>query len=154
MPVRGQGLVEARREVQTRCGFRETHNGSMAARSAGYERRVDGERVHTVHLVRIFVVAVFELALCIGNSSRVAAQPAAAVSAASASTSTPKPASAARKLDLTNQLWRGDFDAMLTRHIVRVLVPYSRTLYVNDRGQERGLTADFATRIRLIACLP
>ena len=98
-----------------------------------------------MHLVRVFlVVAVLGLTLCTGNYSRVAAQPAAAVSSASASASAPKPASAARKLDLTNQLWRGDFDAMLTRHIIRVLVPYSRTLYFNDRGHERGLTADFA----------
>jgi membrane-bound lytic murein transglycosylase MltF len=36
----------------------------------------------------------------------------------------------------------GDFDAMLERRVVRVLVPYSRTLYFNDRGAQRGLTAD------------
>jgi membrane-bound lytic murein transglycosylase MltF len=36
----------------------------------------------------------------------------------------------------------GDFDAMLERRVVRVLVPYSRTLYFNDRGRQRGLTAD------------
>ncbi|XQU77349.1 Lytic transglycosylase F (plasmid) [Cupriavidus sp. H18C2] len=40
--------------------------------------------------------------------------------------------------------WRGDFDAMLERRVIRVLVPFSRSLYFNDRGQERGLTADFA----------
>jgi len=32
---------------------------------------------------------------------------------------------------------------MLERRVIRVLVPFSRTLYFNDRGQERGLTADF-----------
>ena len=36
----------------------------------------------------------------------------------------------------------GDLDAMLETRIVRVLVPYSRTLYFNDRGKQRGLTAD------------
>jgi membrane-bound lytic murein transglycosylase MltF len=36
----------------------------------------------------------------------------------------------------------GDFDAMLEARTVRVLVPYSRTLYFNDRGKQRGLTAD------------
>ena len=36
----------------------------------------------------------------------------------------------------------GDLDAMLERRVVRVLVPYSRTLYFNDRGTQRGLTAD------------
>ena len=33
---------------------------------------------------------------------------------------------------------------MLERRIVRVLVPYSRTLYFVDKGRERGLTADLA----------
>jgi len=36
----------------------------------------------------------------------------------------------------------GDLDAMLERRVVRVAVPYSRTLYFNDRGAQRGLTAD------------
>ena len=36
----------------------------------------------------------------------------------------------------------GDLDAMLEARLVRVLVPYSRTLYFNDRGKQRGLTAD------------
>jgi membrane-bound lytic murein transglycosylase MltF len=36
----------------------------------------------------------------------------------------------------------GDLDAMLERGVVRVLVPYSRTLYFNDRGAQRGLVAD------------
>src|SRR5690349_5410456 len=36
----------------------------------------------------------------------------------------------------------GDFDSMVQRRVVRVFVPYSRTLYFNDRGSQRGLTAD------------
>jgi membrane-bound lytic murein transglycosylase MltF len=36
----------------------------------------------------------------------------------------------------------GDFDQMLERRRIRVLVPYSRTLYFNDKGTQRGLTAD------------
>ena len=39
-------------------------------------------------------------------------------------------------------VWRGDFDGMLERRLVRVAVPYSRTLYFNDKGRQRGLTAD------------
>ena len=35
-----------------------------------------------------------------------------------------------------------DLDAMLAQRVVRVAVPYSRTLYFNDRGKQRGLTAD------------
>jgi membrane-bound lytic murein transglycosylase MltF len=98
-----------------------------------------------MHFVRgLLAVAVFGFALCIASSSRVAAQRPASDSSASASASAPNPASAPRKLDLTNQSWRGDFDAMLARHIIRILAPYSRTLYFNDRGHERGLTAEFA----------
>ena len=38
----------------------------------------------------------------------------------------------------------GDFDKMRERRAVRVLVPPSRTLYFNDKGRERGLTAELA----------
>ncbi|PWT70767.1 MAG: lytic transglycosylase F [Bacteroidetes bacterium] len=31
---------------------------------------------------------------------------------------------------------------MLTHRVIRVLVPYSRTLFFNDKGRERGITAD------------
>jgi membrane-bound lytic murein transglycosylase MltF len=47
-----------------------------------------------------------------------------------------------RRLTTGNDVWIGDFEAMLERRTIRVLVPYSRTLYFNDRGTERGLTAD------------
>ena len=45
-------------------------------------------------------------------------------------------------LDLQGQPMMDDFDRMLERRGVRVLVPYSRTLFFNDRGAQRGLTAD------------
>ncbi len=38
----------------------------------------------------------------------------------------------------------GDFDTMRERRVVRILVPPSRTLYFNDKGRERGLTAELA----------
>ena len=47
-----------------------------------------------------------------------------------------------RQLHLDTKPWKGDFDAMLERRMLRVLVPYSRSLYFVDRGHERGLTAD------------
>ena len=54
-----------------------------------------------------------------------------------------KPASApARQIQFDNKPWKGDFDGMLERRLIRVLVPYSRTLYFVDKGHERGLTAD------------
>lgn len=47
-----------------------------------------------------------------------------------------------RQLHLDSQPWKGDFDAMLERRMIRVLVPYSRSLYYLDKGRERGLTAE------------
>jgi membrane-bound lytic murein transglycosylase MltF len=55
-----------------------------------------------------------------------------------------EPAPPPRRLELSAKPWTGDFDRMLERRIVRVLVPYSRTLYYNDRGRERGITAEIA----------
>jgi membrane-bound lytic murein transglycosylase MltF len=48
----------------------------------------------------------------------------------------------ARGLSTEAKVWTGDFDAMLERRTIRVLVPYSRSLYFSDRGQERGLSAE------------
>ena len=47
-----------------------------------------------------------------------------------------------RQLRVTNRPWRGDFDGMVERRLIRFLVPYSRTLYFSDKGRERGITAD------------
>ena len=52
------------------------------------------------------------------------------------------PAEKPRQLVLETKPWNGDFDAMVERRMIRVLVPYSRTLYYNDKGRERGLTAE------------
>jgi membrane-bound lytic murein transglycosylase MltF len=49
-----------------------------------------------------------------------------------------------RQLVLDSKPWKGDFDAMLERRQIRVLVPYSRSLYFVDKGHERGLTAELA----------
>jgi len=51
-------------------------------------------------------------------------------------------APAPRQLNLANKPWTGDFDKMFARRAIRVMVPYSRTLYFNDKGRERGITAD------------
>jgi len=39
----------------------------------------------------------------------------------------------------------GDFDGMLRRRRIRILVPYSKTLYFIDKGQQRGLAYDAFT---------
>lgn len=38
--------------------------------------------------------------------------------------------------------WTGDFDAMEKRRIVRILVPYSKTIYFIDKGEELGTAVD------------
>src|SRR5262245_15962000 len=48
------------------------------------------------------------------------------------------------QLNLEAKPWRGDFDALLERRMIRVLVPYSRSLFYVDKGHERGLTAELA----------
>ncbi|HEX5131482.1 MAG TPA: transporter substrate-binding domain-containing protein [Candidatus Krumholzibacteria bacterium] len=45
-------------------------------------------------------------------------------------------------LPVTIETRTGDFDVMLKKRVVRVLVPYSRTLYFSDKGKERGITAE------------
>jgi membrane-bound lytic murein transglycosylase MltF len=49
----------------------------------------------------------------------------------------------ARALPTDAREWKGDFDGMVKQRHIRVLVPYSRSLYFNDKGRERGITADF-----------
>src|ERR1700733_15312689 len=56
------------------------------------------------------------------------------------------PASPADELSiqLQQQPWTGDLDGMIERRYIRVLVPYSRTLYFVDLGgTQRGMSYDF-----------
>lgn len=53
-----------------------------------------------------------------------------------------KEAQAARQLDLAARPWTGDFDGMLERRVIRALVPYSRSLYFNDKGRQTGISAE------------
>lgn len=77
-------------------------------------------------------------------ASTKAAMPQGASSASTATPASVPPSTAVRKLNLADKPWTGDFDAMLQRRIIRFLVPYSRTLYFNDKGRERGLAAELA----------
>jgi membrane-bound lytic murein transglycosylase MltF len=49
---------------------------------------------------------------------------------------------AVRQLEISIKPWTGDFERMLERRMIRVLMPYSRSLYFNDKGHERGIAAD------------
>jgi membrane-bound lytic murein transglycosylase MltF len=62
----------------------------------------------------------------------------------------PKPAPKQQRAiptDIVLTPWKGDFDAMVEKRLVRVLAPYSRTFYFNELGRERGYSADL---IRLV----
>jgi membrane-bound lytic murein transglycosylase MltF len=59
----------------------------------------------------------------------------------------PTPAAAAapakpRQLTIANKPWFGDFDKLLERRMIRVYAPFSRSLYFNDKGRERGLAVE------------
>ena len=72
----------------------------------------------------------------------IAAAGAGAQTAPPAATDPAKAPSATRQLAVNNKPWAGDFDAMLERRLIRVYVPYSRSLYFIDKGRERGLAAE------------
>ena len=63
---------------------------------------------------------------------------------ASAQASAPAGGAMLRALPTEARVWKGDFDGMLERRHIRLLVPYSRTLFYNDKGRERGITAETA----------
>ncbi len=46
------------------------------------------------------------------------------------------------KLTLPTETWTGDFDGMVKRRMIRVLVVYSKTFYFIDMGTQRGITYD------------
>src|SRR4051812_32742878 len=93
-------------------------------------------------LVRCFKKPVVWICLaalvCFGATGPVAGHRSTTASAPDAST----PAAKVRQLSIAEKPWMGDFERMVERRMIRVLVPYSRTLYFNDKGRERGLTAE------------
>lgn len=56
-------------------------------------------------------------------------------------TSTAEP-SKPRQLAIADKPWTGDFDKLLARRMIRVYAPFSRSLYFNDKGRERGLAVE------------
>ena len=43
--------------------------------------------------------------------------------------------------------WRGDFDEILRRRNIRVLVPFNRTIFFIDKGNEYGVAADLGKEL-------
>ena len=47
-------------------------------------------------------------------------------------------------IELKPTVWTGDLDALVAKRAIRVLVPYSKTLYFVDfGGTQRGISYDF-----------
>ena len=56
----------------------------------------------------------------------------------------PAPSDPPLSIDLQQQPWTGDLPGMIKRRVIRVLVPYNRTLYFVDLGgTQRGMSYDF-----------
>ena len=72
------------------------------------------------------------------------AESGASESTVAPASSPPAAVAKTRQMNIAAKPWTGDFDAMVERRVIRFLVPYSRTLYFNDKGRERGLTAELA----------
>jgi membrane-bound lytic murein transglycosylase MltF len=91
-------------------------------------------------VVPLMAMALLGLVFTVGARAQPApTQPAASAPATPSGSSAQKKA---RQLSLAAKPWKGDFDGMLERHVIRVYVPYSRTLYFVDKGRERGVAAD------------
>jgi membrane-bound lytic murein transglycosylase MltF len=88
--------------------------------------------------IDVAVAAILAWTLGIASAANAAGAPAPS----SPAPSSPAPPAARRTLSLADKPFKGDLDAMAQRRMIRVLVPHSRTLYYNDKGRERGLTAD------------
>ena len=86
----------------------------------------------------ILRIAFAALALAAVGWASLAAGPARAEGAPAQ----PRAHTKLRTLPVDSKPWTGDFRAMAERRMIRVLVPFSRTLYFVDRGHERGLTAE------------
>ncbi len=82
-------------------------------------------------MLELMIGFIFFLVLIMGLSGECAA-----------ASSKPGAKQSARQLDISRTPFTKDFDQMLERRVIRVLVPYSRSLYFNDNGHEMGITAE------------
>ena len=80
--------------------------------------------------------------LAVGSTSAHAEEARTAATAPTAPGPREESSAKPRHLNVASKRWTGDFDRMLERRMIRVLVPRSRTLYYVARGRERGVTAE------------
>jgi membrane-bound lytic murein transglycosylase MltF len=88
-------------------------------------------------------VSLFTFVLCVVCAPLTAPSRASAQTAAKPAAQPPasaKPAGQApAAMPITRKPWTGDFDAMVKRRVIRVLVPHSKTHYFVELGQPRGV---------------
>jgi membrane-bound lytic murein transglycosylase MltF len=89
----------------------------------------------------------FALLLVVASGVSVAAEQ----TAGSAKAPAPQPArtgqAGANPQTSIGVQWTGDFDGMVKRRVIRILTPYSRTLYFVDKGVPRGIINDAAAML-------
>src|SRR5215471_10042200 len=96
-------------------------------------------RLRSNDATRFLVATLAGASLAAAARAQSAAAPTPAASVAPAASTTQ---SQPRKLAIANKVWTGDFDKLLERRMIRVFAPYSRSLYFNDKGRERGIAVE------------
>ena len=59
----------------------------------------------------------------------------------------PEPAPEPSRVDANPSPWTGDLDGMKDRQVIRILVPYSKTLFFYDKKKEMGVVHDLGVSL-------
>jgi len=87
-------------------------------------------------------ITIFSLLFCVFLVVPAARAQAPAKPLAQAPAKEPAARSGLGLSNVAAKPWTGDFDGMVKRRMIRVLVPYSKTFYFVDRAVQRGLSYD------------
>jgi membrane-bound lytic murein transglycosylase MltF len=97
---------------------------------------------------RVRVLHAFAAATILFALASAAASPSAGAQTPDKPQAPAQPAASGEQVRLMSlprsRIWLGDFDRMKKRRIVRILVPYSKTLFFQDKGVLRGVAAEAA----------
>ena len=96
---------------------------------------------------RAALIAGLALATAITGTTRLSAQAKTPAPKQQAPAPKPKPIGSVPFQSAVITQFTGDFDGMVKRRRLRVLTPYSKTMYFVDKGQPRGIIADVATKL-------
>jgi membrane-bound lytic murein transglycosylase MltF len=101
----------------------------------------DSPDMQQFRIAQTVIPAVVALVSVLGPAeSQTGAKPAPAAAPAPQSAAQTQAATA-----INRKPWTGDFDALVKRRVIRVLVPHSRTHYFVDHGQPRGIAYEAMT---------